>query len=135
VVDAYMSAIDAEDKASAAADPTYGPLSATHGPPLLDQLEAALTDRRRANERTRLPQDSKSRVDIDTVVVDGLTATVTACIVDDAIVFEQTSGSVVNDDVVAVTMRVTLSEADGYWKLVGRDTLDTQEGATQCAGS
>jgi hypothetical protein len=136
VVDAYLAAVDAELQAGEAADPESPQLVASHTGHALEQLQATYGNDRAAGRRSKLPSDTRFHVDVLAVErMDGDSALVTSCIVDDTVVFVASSGSVVNDTLAAVLLDTTLVREDGRWKVSDRQTQSTREGSTQCADS
>jgi hypothetical protein len=133
VVDAYLAADDAETIASQGSDPDATALLATHIDPLLAKLRDTYGTRRAKDQRTRFPDNSKYRMTIEKVDVSSESfAHLTNCTIDDAIVFETTTGQVVNDQLVAARLDATLIQKDGRWSLSERNVLATWKDSTKC---
>jgi hypothetical protein len=131
---AYRRASEAYLAASAASDPDLPALAETHADPMLAQRRDVLTARRLDGRAARMPDPSQYRIEIERFeVVDSTSARLTACVVDDAIVYEVATGNVVNDDVTTARHEAVMRLIDGTWKLVERRELEDWAGVAGCA--
>lgn len=70
---------------------------------------------------------------VTVVSVDGDSAEVRECFVDDALVLDRATGAVVNDDLVTLSSRATVRRVDGVWKVAEVVVLQSWEGVAGCA--
>lgn len=89
-------------------------------------LDEGLALRRPAGNSVRA-----SRVSM--VSLDGTTATLQECYVDDGVVFRPQSGEVVNDVVATHSVLATMQLVDGNWKLERTQLVQRWEGVAGCA--
>jgi hypothetical protein len=133
VIDAYLAARSAFTTSLAHPDPDDPALAATHVDPLLSEVRKTNAEWRGFGQAGRFPDNSVSRTDITDVSINGSTATVDTCGVDDSIVYEVASGKVLNSDVVTVQAHATMTAIDGTWKLASRSEVQRWEGVAGCA--
>ncbi len=67
------------------------------------------------------------------VAVDGETATVQACVVDDWLMVDRATGQVLNDAVSTQSAKGTLHFVEGAWRVAGTELLQKWEGVAGCA--
>ena len=84
------------------------------------------------DQALRYPTGSVRSVDVLSVDISGDVATVTACVVDDGVVIDATTGDVVNDEVATVLEAARLHRIDRGWRLAERVQLERWEGAVPC---
>ena len=72
------------------------------------------------------------RFDVSTVMVDGSTATVRDCTVDDAQTIEIGSGAVVSEGTTTQLLEAALVFESGRWRVSSIDRLGTWDGAVRC---
>jgi len=95
-------------------------------------FNAAQTNRL-AGRAVRLPENSISEHHAEVVSVDGDTATVRDCSINDGLVVDVETGEVVNDEVVTRLGTGTLVREDGRWKVATTAVEQTWEGVAGCA--
>lgn len=76
------------------------------------------------------PADIQS---ITVVSIDGDTAVVQECFVDDTVVVRRDTGEIVNDSIHTQNIRGTLRLIDGTWKVSRAELLQESEGISGCA--
>jgi len=133
IEEAFREAVDAEWEASKVSDPYLDALARTHAGPIRQRIRDRLIGRRLLGQVAVRPEGSRSSTTVESVEVDGDTAVVVDCTVDDAVVRDKTSGRVVNDKVVTQRRRNTLRNDAGHWKITDRTNETEQEGVTGCA--
>lgn len=65
--------------------------------------------------------------------VDGGSAEVQECFVDDGVIVDRASGAVLNDRVVTLNSRGVMHRVDGVWKLAEYRVIQSWEGVAGCA--
>lgn len=135
VADVYLGAVDAEFTASSTADANLPDLAVTHLDPLLQKVRDLVTGRRLGGQATKRPDATKSKTVVISTNVDGDTATVIECTVDDAVVYVKATGQVVNDKVATMRRRATMKKDGEYWKVSERVNEQEWEGVAGCAVS
>jgi hypothetical protein len=92
-----------------------------------------LEDMRARGHATRLPANSRrgQRPKVVELQGDG-SVEVTSCEVDDSIVYEVDTGTVVNDDAVTNVISATLIEERGQWKVAFSERTETWPGIVEC---
>jgi hypothetical protein len=86
-----------------------------------------------AGQAWRLPDRSRFAHSIVRIAVNGTTATVYECVVDDAVVYDVADGAVRNDKTATVLIRNTLTKAAGVWQISESVVVDQKEGEQPCA--
>ncbi len=114
-------------------DPTDPSLPATHVDPMLTEVQNINAQWLGFGQAGRFPDDSVARTDPLSIEVNGDTATVETCGIDDSIVYEPATGRALNDDVVSVQATSTLVRVDDTWKLETRTEIQRWEGVAGCA--
>ena len=100
------------------------------------QLEQVVEETRRNLEEEVALRHADSPAEegwVKVVSIDGDTATVQECVVDDDVLYRYTTGDVVNDDVATHSVIATMSKVDGKWKLEGARLAQRWEGVAGCA--
>ncbi len=80
----------------------------------------------------RLPEPTVSATEVQIVEVDGDTARVVACEIDDGLKLRSDTGAVVNDQVVSRLAEYRILRVEGSWKVERSDFLRTEEGGGGC---
>lgn len=136
VIDAWIGASQVLDEALNSGDYENHPkLRDFYGPgELLQATKALLADARSRNEKIRYPEPSVLSHDVRVVKIDGITASITDCFVEDSIVFDGVTGAVLNDKVITheETGELVLHETTNQWRATGRETREL-EGVQKCA--
>lgn len=133
VLAAYQGYWDAIDAANDPPDPFHPDLQRyATGAAYESVFEAAQTNQL-AGRALRLPPDSVSEHRAEVVSIEGDTATVRDCVVDDGLVVDIESGEVLDDDVVTRLVTGTLWGVDGRWKVSHTLVEQTWEGVAGCA--
>lgn len=134
VFDSYRSAIDAFNHALTDPPNPDDPLLAqTMVDPMLSQAVKLAGEWRGFGQAGRAPADSVRKITLISADVDGDKATIEACSVDDGVIYEPATGTVLNDEVTTARDRATLMLVDGTWKLASREQLEKWEGVAGCA--
>ncbi|MBI2705988.1 MAG: hypothetical protein HYX32_11975 [Actinobacteria bacterium] len=133
IVDAYLRALDGEHRADYVSNPDVPGFMETHLDPLRQKIRNTLIQRKIAKQQAKFPESSVYRVDVEQVeLVDGNTARITTCTVDDAVVYEVSTGRVVDDKVSTARLEGTLRLDGGVWKLAERTIVNKKDGVTTC---
>lgn len=135
VADSYLAYLDAFERASEIPDPFWPALKETSTGPefkeAFDQIQAWKVSGRVAS----YPGPASRHRRPEVVSVDGATAVLQHCLVDDGQVKVQSTGEVVDDHALTLLFRVTLVQADNRWK-VSETTVEQQwEGVAGCAAA
>jgi len=105
----------------------------------LEQATAEILDLASNGQALRAPQtpavpgldaDSAHRVRVERV--DGSTADLVACFVNDRIAYQVADGAVISDAVVTVKAEATMAMADGTWKLIRSRAVALEPGVAGC---
>jgi len=100
------------------------------------QLEQVMADTQRFAEQglrlARPPQPADFR-QVEVVSIDGDTAMVQECYVDDGLLVDRTTGDVVNDAVSTHNVSATMHRIDGVWKVEAARLIQRWEGVEGCA--
>lgn len=99
----------------------------------LESLVNASRDAQRKGIAARRPPNSRAQDRVDVVSVDGNTATVRDCSVDDGLVVETATGRVLDADVVTKLVTVFLVKEGGQWKVSATDIEQQWDGVAGCA--
>ena len=104
--------------------------------PAYDSVVRAISDNQRKGVATRLPPNSRSgEKKIDVVSIDGDTAILRSCGVDDGRLVEMATGRVLNDRVVTTLYTVFLVREEGRWKVENNRVEQKWEGVSGCAAA
>lgn len=128
VIDAHAAAIAAIDSARAKADPNDPALPTVLAHDMLRDTRIDIDQRTRQGIGSRRPDGSRSRIVVLAVSIDGPSAILTTCEVDDAVAYRVADGSIVNDKVATAKWGVAMTRAGGEWKLAGRQQQATWPG-------
>jgi len=110
-------------------------LERTHIDSMLTGTRARILDLRTKHQAVRLPRNSKRAIYVLQAKVHGAAATLDLCEVDDAVVYDLTTKSVVNDDVVSYKERAMMRHVAGRWLLSHRVLSGgKKQGVVACAG-
>jgi hypothetical protein len=130
----YRAFWDATITANNPPNPNDPSLAASMTGELLSHLKDRIAQRGLVGEAVRLPHPSTSVVlDLD-VTVSGSEAAITACVVDDAIVYDQASGRVLNDRVTSGRTEASAVLTPDGWRVSWNGYLSEVEGPEACAG-
>lgn len=83
----------------------------------------------------RRPDPSVARSSVKIVKVDGDTATLQECVVDDGVVYRVSTGEVVDAKVATHNVEATMKRIDGAWRLAAARLVQRWEGVAGCAAS
>lgn len=134
MVDAYSAAMAAFDQATAdPPNPDHPALAATTVDPVLTEVRNLAASWKGFGQALRYPQNSVHEITTLSVEIDGETATIETCNVDDGILYEPASGRVLNDKITTAHDRATMTLVDGTWKLTTRVQVEKWEGVAGCA--
>lgn len=81
----------------------------------------------------RLPENSITEYRIDEVDIDGDSAQVWGCTIDDGLVIDAETGDVLDDDIVTFRVSATLTRENGTWKVSHSESEESWEGVAGCA--
>lgn len=85
-----------------------------------------------ANQALRAPSPSILTSTVAVLSIEGETANVADCVVDDTQLVQLPSGQVLDDEVGTVMFSLTLQRVDGSWKVAIKSVAKKWEGQTQC---
>lgn len=101
-----------------------------------EQLEVVRAEVQRYRDEGRRLTRAESPVNyqvVTVVSVDGDTAEVQECFVDDGVIVDRATGAVLNDRVVTLNSQAVLRRVDGLWKLAEYRVIQSWEGVAGCA--
>ena len=101
--------------------------------PQLDNVRAETARNAEADLAFRLPEPTISRRAPRIVSVEGDTAQLQDCVVDDGILYRSTTGEVVNDSVTTRNVSAVMRLIDGEWRLEAATIIQQWEGVAGCA--
>ena len=133
VKQAYLDYWKILDRLGAAPDPDDPALAARAVDPVLSSVRADLSTRKAQGLTIQLPSGSKYAHVIRGTVVNGNSATVSDCFVDDRIQVAA-DGTVVNDHVSTAAAMATLIATGSDWKVSSVQIQKTGDGDLGCAG-
>jgi hypothetical protein len=81
----------------------------------------------------RQPPDPKFAHQITRLAVQGPTASVDECVVDDLVVYVVADGTVVDDGIKTYDYRTTMTKASGRWQISHPETVVPNDGVQPCA--
>ena len=99
----------------------------------LETVRAAATRNRDEGVVVAFPENSISEMWTESVSIDGDTATVRSCEVDDGLLLRAENGEVINDDVVTYLLGATLVREESRWKVSKVVTEAKWDGVAGCA--
>jgi hypothetical protein len=129
---AYDAANRAFIDAAAVPDPERPELAATHTGPMLKQTQDVLRALKSEGRAIRYPAESKYRVTVEDVVVEGDVARLRFCAVDDGERVVVATGEVVSAGVITARGRAALQLVDGSWRLAEQDFDSREDGEVGC---
>ncbi|MCD9623748.1 hypothetical protein [Rhabdothermincola salaria] len=129
----YRAFWDATITANNPPDPGSPALAESMADPMLAHVTEQVANRLETGQAIRLPEGSLSSVSNVEVEVVGEEATVMACVVDDAVVFDRASGLVLNDRVTSGWTRATVRLVGDGWRVVSNEYTSRSEGVDGCA--
>lgn len=107
-----------------------------------DQLEAAYAELEglaasgqalREPDQAAVPGlDNEQSIRVRVDLVDGVTAQLAACVVNDMVVYQTDDDTVVNAQVLTVEGAATMVFTDGAWKVLRSQAVDLQQGVGGC---
>lgn len=126
---------DARTLANAAPepDPTHPALAEAAVGAELDAVVANTHRRRDAGQAIRAGDGGLAEIRVGSVDVGATSAAVAACAVDDGVIYEVTTGEVVDDAVVTHNYFISLELHDGVWKVARVVRVQQWEGVAGCA--
>jgi hypothetical protein len=134
VLGAYDAAMTAFDLATAEPpNPDQADLAATTVDPVLTDVRNLAATWKGFGQALRYPADSVHTITALSVEINGDTATIETCNVDDGILYEPATGTVLNNKVTTAHDRATMTLVDGTWKLSTRQQIEKWDGVTGCA--
>lgn len=136
VVAAYDAAMAAFDlAASDPVSPNHPALASTTVDPALSSVRDLAASWLGFGQALRYPAPSVHRIVVLDVQVNGETAVLESCNVDDGILYEPESGRTLNDTVTTARDRATMLRVEGVWKLSLREQLNKWDGVAGCAAT
>ena len=91
------------------------------------------SERRDNGLAIRRPEPSVADLRVQVLEIDGDTALLQDCTVDDGIVYRVQGGDVVDSEVVTYSVAATMRRVDGTWKLDHTNVIQKWEGVAGCA--
>ncbi len=101
---------------------------------LLGRYQADIARQAKEAVVVRAPRNSVTKYTIEQVRVDGDTATLQECSVNDLVVVSKRTGKVLNDEVKTRELKTVAKKVNGQWKLSMRSTSREWQGVAGCAG-
>ncbi len=133
VADAYVAAMDAINQAAAyPVNPNHPALYATMTGEFLATVQRLIGNLQAAQQHGVVPTPSLAHVEVSAVELNGSTASIKACVVDDAQVVDSRNGSTVNSRVSTVKDDANLVRIEGHWKVARRVEVGRWQGAQTC---
>lgn len=114
---AYLAAVEALNAAYETSDPTFPGLAETRTGEDLATVRRMLQDRRQKGLRLRYQSHGAPRPTITRVALTKGSATVVACVLDDAVLVESRTGRVIDDSKVMLVQTARLVATDQRWKV------------------
>lgn len=129
----YRAFWDATIEAGDPPDPESPALAAVMADPMLAHVTQQVAHRRATGQAVKLPEGSRSSVSDVEITVSGDSATLTACVVDDAVVYDRASGRVLNDRVTSGWARAVVRRTPDGWRVTENRYTTQVEGSDGCA--
>ena len=129
---AYEAANRAFIEAAAVPDPNHAGIAATHTGPMLEQTRDVLAALQRDGRVIRYPANSRYRVVVEDVEVDGDVARFEFCGVDDGERVDTRTGEVISSGVLTARGRAAMRFEGGTWKLAEQSFTSREEGVAAC---
>jgi len=101
----------------------------------LDNAIAETRDRLEQGLALRSAEPSIASHEVRVVRIDGATAELQDCFVNDGIVFRTSTGEIVDDSVVTRSVAAVMESVDGEWKLARATVIQQWEGVAGCAAA
>jgi len=139
VKEARQKAEEVWKDSAAAPDPDSGDpaLAESYVGPMLDRLTTTLQAWKANGWASRYPENSQSRLDIQSIRFDEdkgqPVAFLEMCAVDDSELFDLASGDVIEGGVHTAQLTEAMRKVDGKWKLAESRRDSYQEGVVGCA--
>lgn len=122
VIDAFEAAEEAYRMAIASpGTAAIAELAATHIDDVVIDVRESIEGNRERGHRTRWPNGVAVVATYLTVEIDGTSAFVAGCLVDDAVVVDDATGAVVDNSIVERSFMAEFRTDFGMWLLVGID--------------
>ncbi len=134
IVDAYIGYWDARFAANAGTPNPADPALRRYATGA--QLEAVVAETQENLDAGRAFQARPSPANyrrVTVVSVNGDSAVVQECFVDDGLVIDRATGEVLNDTIATHSVRGELRKADGEWRVASTSLLQRWEGVSGCA--
>lgn len=134
IIDGYLAAEKASSKADSIPDENDPGLAATHIDPMLAKRRNVFEAHRLKGWAARFPEPSIFSITPQRMeMIDKDNARLWVCDIDDGILYEKSTGRVVNDKVESVGWLVGMAHENGVWKLAERVEQTRESGAVGCA--
>jgi hypothetical protein len=117
VVTTYETFVVATHEAAATNDPMLASFVASTTGVLLSTIRTTMAQRHASGLGSRPAVPTKSRGVVVSAAVNGDSAKVTACDVDDTVVYRLATGETVNDETATQRATARLERTDGVWKV------------------
>jgi len=130
---AYVASSRAFIDAAAIPDPNFPALAATHTGPMLERRRDVLFGLQADGRIIRYPPDSRYRIEVMDVEIDGDVARFEVCGVDDGETVVAATGEVIAGGLGTVQARAAMRLVDGTWRLAERVQEAEWEGIAGCA--
>lgn len=134
VAQGYFAAVKAFLHAASGPATQDSALAGTHIGAMLRAVRAKVGDLVKRGQAVRLPSPTQFAIRVEEVQVHGPEASLSVCAIDDGVVFERTTGHVVNAALVSSSQQVTMRHDAGVWKLAERTVPKRQQGNAACHG-
>lgn len=128
-VDGYLSSLIASNMPP---DPGHAGLFEFAADAALHRAITNIEQRQALSQAVRVPDDSVYSSESRLVTATGDEATVSSCVVDDTVLYDVPSGTVLNGRVSTSHFELSLMRIGGTWKVVRNVTLDSVEGVQPC---
>jgi hypothetical protein len=133
IVDRYEGYWDARFAANSPPNPDDPGLREYATGAQLDHVIAETQANLNAGVELRRPDDPADFQEISVLSVDGDRAVVQECVVNDGLVVETGTGTVVDDSVATYNVRGDMQRVDGKWRLATANQVQRWEGVAGCA--
>lgn len=132
VVEAYENFLDAWDLATNPPNPNHPALAKYIGGHELEVVTRAIEEFQQKEFILTLPENSISRFTVEGIEVQGNTATMTVCLIDDGLKIHEPTGFVLDDDVISSRIIATFERRDSRWIIIEHQFQFTVAGAGGC---
>lgn len=120
-------------RGSAPPDPQYPGLEQYLDGEQLERSRSLVQERFNLGQALRMADDPQYSNEASAVEVDGSSAVVDGCGIDDLVLYQRNQDVVLNDSVSTSRWRLTLQKSDSGWKVVRSEVLQSWEGVAGCA--